>query len=107
MHLPTRPLSPSLLSFFPPSSLLLPSFPLPLNLPSSPSSLLLPSPSLLPSSSQPFLLSFPPPLNLLTPLSPPLIPTETVVFLYIGMQVFTITTSFRVELIIWSLVSAE
>jgi len=31
-------------------------------------------------------------------------PTETVVFLYIGMQVFAIRTSFRVDLIIWSLV---
>ena len=30
--------------------------------------------------------------------------TETVVFLYIGMQLFTITTSFEVELIIWSLI---
>lgn len=30
--------------------------------------------------------------------------TETVVFLYIGMQVFAIRTSFRVELIIWSLI---
>ena len=29
---------------------------------------------------------------------------ETVVFLYIGMQVFAIRTSFRVELIIWSLI---
>lgn len=30
--------------------------------------------------------------------------TETVVFLYIGMQVFTITTSFSFSLIIWSLI---
>ena len=29
---------------------------------------------------------------------------ETVIFLYLGMQVFTISTSFKVELIIWSLV---
>ena len=30
--------------------------------------------------------------------------TETVVFLYIGMQVFTISTSFSFSLIIWSLI---
>lgn len=29
---------------------------------------------------------------------------ETVIFLYLGMQVFTISTSFKVELIIWSLI---
>ena len=29
---------------------------------------------------------------------------ETVVFLYIGMQVFTISTSFSFSLIIWSLI---
>lgn len=34
----------------------------------------------------------------------PFPPAETVVFLYIGMQVFAIRTSFRVELIIWSLI---
>lgn len=32
---------------------------------------------------------------------------ETVVFLYIGMQVFTITTSFSIGLIIWSLVGTS
>ena len=53
-----------------------------------------------------FLLLLPTLLVHPTILSPPSL-AETVVFLYIGMQVFTISTSFRVELIIWSLVSEQ